>query len=71
VRNMSAKYIPFEPVTIEIDGQKYAGAYRVNYKQKMMFVEWLGESKKVQLLHTAKIEVLTQTVLSELVAGNK
>jgi hypothetical protein len=68
---MSAKYIPFEPVTIEIDGQKYAGTYRVDYKQNMMLVEWSGKSKRVQLLHTANIEVLAQTVLSELVVGNK
>jgi hypothetical protein len=58
-------------VTIEIDGQKYAGAYRVDYKKKMILVEWSGKSKEVQLLHTPKIEVLAQTVLSELVVENK
>jgi hypothetical protein len=66
---MAAKYIPFEPVTVEIDGKEYTGVYRVDQKQKMMFVEWSGKSKKVQLLHTPKIEVLAQTVLSELVLG--
>jgi hypothetical protein len=70
MKRMTDKYIPFEPVTIQVDGQKYTGSYRVDHKRKMMFVEWAGKSKRAQLGHTTKIEVLAQTVLSELVAEN-
>jgi hypothetical protein len=51
MKRMTDKYIPFEPVTIQVDGQKYTGSYRVDHKRKMMFVEWTGKSESTTGSH--------------------
>jgi hypothetical protein len=60
-----------ELVSTKFEGKSYTGFYRVDYKRKMILVEWEGKSEQAQLLKTADVEVLAQTILSQTVSGKQ
>jgi hypothetical protein len=65
------KYLPLEPVTVQVDGEEYRGSYRVDYQRGLLWVNYLGQESPTNTSGHPNVEFLAQSLLDEMVRKMK